>query len=131
VVTCLVVGTTEPDHADAAHATLVDTGASIVWHTAEAVVAAYRRVTDAVRAALELQTDLPASRVALSTGETDARGECTAVAAKAHLLLSAANPGATLLSKLAGALAMDHLPRGRTLAERVGSAEPCYELRTA
>lgn len=131
VVTCLALDPTAPADHDAARETLVRAGASVVWHDDGGLRAAYRRVTDAVRAALALRVDLPESRLALSTGETGGRGECTAVADKATRLLSVAEPGATVLSRLAGSLAMDHLPDGRTLLERTGSGEPCYELRSA
>ena len=115
---------------EVAEATFVREGAAVVMPTAVGLVGAFRRVTDAVRATLILRADLPSSRIALCAGETGARGEFSSIADKAARLVSGADAGATLLSKLAGALAMDHLPRDRTLHERCadGVSELCYEL---
>jgi hypothetical protein len=79
-----------------------------------------------------LRTHFPSIRVAVCTGETGAHGEFGPIADKASMLLSSAPPGSTLLSRLAGALAMDHLPRDRTLQLSASTAdEPCYELLDA
>ena len=129
VVTCVVV-----EAADAAgtlgeivEETLLRAGAAVVLPTAAGLVGAFRRVTDAVRASLTLRTQLPSSRMAVCTGETGTHGEFGAIAEKATRLVAEATAGSTLLSKLAGALAIDHLPRGRQLRECTGP-EPWFEL---
>lgn len=131
VVTCVAVEAADEASSagEIAEHALVKEGAAVVMPTGVGLVAAYRRVTDAVRAALVLRTHFPTIRVAVCTGETGAHGEFGTVADKASTLLSAAHPGSTLLSKLAGALAMDHLPRDRTLRlSGQPDGEPCYEL---
>jgi len=125
VVTCVVVDSPASD-------ALVRGGAALILPTGGGTIGAFRRVTDALRAALDLRDDLPESRVAVCAGETGSRGEFAIVADKAAQLLHGAEPGSTVLSKLAGVLAMDHLPRDRMLYERSApGVEPCYELRTA
>jgi len=132
VVTCVVVGDIgfEPALGEAAEETLVRQGAAVVMPTDAGLVGAFRRVTDAVRATLTLRADLPSSRMALCAGETGARGEFGPIADKATRLLSGADAGSTLLSKVAGSLAIDHLPRNSALLERStdDASERCYEL---
>jgi len=80
------------------------------------LTAAFRRVSEAVRAVAAVRAVLPASgRVALSSGETGRLGEFRAIADNALRLVEAARPGTTVLSKLAANLALDHLPRDRRL----------------
>jgi hypothetical protein len=135
VVTCLVIDDAELDTSvgDVAHEALVRLGAVVVVPSGDGLVGAFRRMTDALRAVLELRTQLPASRLALCAGETGSRGEFGSIADKATRLMTDAEPGSTLLSKLAGVLAMDHLPSDRTLFERCerGDRERCFELRNA
>jgi hypothetical protein len=135
VVTCVVVETAEGALAldELAEATLVREGAAMVMPTGVGLVGAFRRVTDAVRATMVLRTRLPSSRIALCSGETGAHGEFTSIADKATRLVSDADAGSTRLSKLAGVLAMDHLPRNRTLHERSATSisELFYELLDA
>jgi hypothetical protein len=134
-VTCVVVEA--PDVASSlgemAEATLVREGAAVVVPAGVGLVGAFGRVTDAVRATLILRTNLPSSRIALCAGETGAHGEFSSIADKATRLVSDADAGSTLLSKLAGALAMDHLPRDRSLHERSADdlSEHFYELLDA
>jgi hypothetical protein len=125
VVTCVFV---DADAGDA----LARRGAAMVLPAGSGMIGAFRRMTDALHAVLDLRDDLPASRLAVCTGETSARGEFALVAERAARLSHGAEPGSTVLSKLAGVLAMDHLPRDRMLYERSGpGVEPCYELRIA
>jgi hypothetical protein len=135
VVTCVVVEATDLTSilGDTAEATLVQEGAAMVMPTGLGLVGAFRRVTDAVRATMMLRTHLPSSRIALCAGEPGAHGEFAPIADKATRLLSGADAGSTLLSKLAGALAMDHLPHDRKLHERSadGVSELFYELLDA
>lgn len=134
VVTCVVV-----EAADAAstlgevvEATLLRAGAAVVMPNGVGLVAAFRRVTDAVRASMTLRSQLPSSRMAMCTGETGAHGEFGTIADKATRLVSGAGAGSTLLSKLAGVLAIDHLPRDRQLLEHVrDGVEPYFELLDA
>lgn len=133
VVTCIAVDdTTVAERGGRVEQTLVREGAAVVWRDGPGLVGAFSRVTDALRAALALRTHSPTSRVALCTGETGSRGECGPVAAKAARLRDGADPGSTLLSRLAARLIMDHLPDQRALCERsTGGAEPFYELLSA
>jgi hypothetical protein len=135
VVTCVVVEATEVASTlgEVAEATFVQEGAAMVMPTGVGLVGAFRRVTDAVRATMILRSNLPSSRIALCAGETGAHGEFSSISDKATRLVSDADAGSTLLSKLAGALAMDHLPRDRRLHERAanGVSEFCYELLDA
>ncbi len=135
VVTCVVVEATEVASTlgELAEETLVRAGAAVVLPSAVGLVGAFRRVTDAVRATLVLRTHLPSSRIALCAGETGAHGDFSSIADKATRLVSDAAVGSTVLSKLAGALAVDHLPRDRMLHERSASdvSELCYELLDA
>jgi hypothetical protein len=135
VVTCVVVEATDVASTlgEMAEATLVREGAALVMPTGVGLVGAFRRVTDAVRATMTLRTNLPSSRIALCAGETGAHGEFSSIADKATRLVSDADAGSTLLSKLAGALAMDHLPPDRTLLQRSadGVSEFFYELLDA
>lgn len=135
VVTCVVVEATDVASTlgEMAEATLMQEGAAMVVPAGLGLVGAFRRVTDAVRATMILRTHLPSSRIALCAGETGAHGEFASIADKATRLVSDADAGSTLLSKLAGALAMDHLPRDRTLHERSvdGVSELFYELLDA
>ena len=125
VVTCLVAEGPLVD-ADRAARALEHEGAIVVCGDAGAVTAAFRRVSDAVRAVTAVRRLLPASaRVALSSGETGRLGEFRAVADHAQRLVTAARPGATVLSKLAANLALDHLPRDRRLC---ASDPMSYEL---
>jgi hypothetical protein len=134
-VTCLVIDDADLATAggEVAQQALVRLGAVAVLPSGVSLVGAFRRMTDALHAVLELRTQLPASRLALCAGETGARGEFGSIADKATRLMTDAEPGSTLLSKLAGVLAMDHLPRDRTLFERceLAGREPCFELRNA
>ncbi|MEY2422093.1 MAG: hypothetical protein QOI95_2160 [Acidimicrobiaceae bacterium] len=135
VVTCVVVEVSDPECGlgEMAEDTFVRAGAAMVLPAGIGVVGAFRRVTDAVRATMILRTHLPSSRIALSAGETGSHGEFSSIADKATRLVADADAGSTLLSKLAGVLAMDHLPRDRTLHERCGSgvSELSYELLAA
>lgn len=125
VVTCLVAEGPMVN-ADTAARALEDEGAIVVCGDACALTAAFRRVSEAIRAAAALRAVLPASaRVALSSGETGRLGEVRAVADSARRLVEAARPGATVLSKLAANLALDHLPRDRRLE---ASDAASYEL---
>lgn len=122
VVTCLVTDATSGPAA----ARLKLEGAAAVVDDDIGITAAFRRVTDAVRAAIAIRSTLPiGARIALCAGETRG-GEFSAVADKAARLADAAEPGATVLSRLAGVLAIDHLPRDRRLSERC--AGESYEL---
>jgi len=125
VVTCLVAEGPVVD-ADGAARALEDEGAMVVCGDAGAMTAAFRRVSDAVRAVAVVRRLLPASsRVALSSGETGRLGEFRTVADHAQRLVEAARPGATVLSKLAANLALDHLPHDRRLCP---SDPMSYEL---
>ena len=134
VVTCVVVETADAvgTLGELAEQTLVGAGAAVVMPNGVGLVAAFRRVTDAVKASLMLRTQLPSSRMAMCTGETGSHGEFDLIADKAARLVAGADAGSTRLSKLAGALAMDHLPRDRTLLERAGDGpERYFELLDA
>ena len=134
VVTCVVVEAADAPSAlgELVEDVLLRAGAAVVMPNGVGLVAAFRRVTDAVRASLTLRTQLPSSRIAVCTGETGPRGEFGPIVEKATRLVSDAPAGATLLSKLAGALAIDHLPRDRRLRECGDRhAEPYFELLDA
>lgn len=134
VVTCVVVEAADAASTlgELAEQTFLRAGAAVVMPNGVGLVAAFRRVTDAVRASLALRTQLPSSRMAMCTGETGSNGEFGAVAEKAARLVSGARAGSTLLSRLAGALAIDHLPRDRHLLECTEHGfEPHFELLDA
>jgi hypothetical protein len=125
VVTCLV---TDAASGPAA-ARLELEGAAAIVDDGSRLTAAFRRVTDALRAAIAIRSSLPSgARIALCAGETRG-GEFSAVADKAARLADTAAPGATVLSRLAGVLAIDHLPRDRRLSARC--AGESYELVAA
>lgn len=131
VVTCVVVEAADRAEPvdEIAEATLVRAGAAVVMPTGAGLVAAFRRVTDALGASVALRSQFPSSRMAMSTGETGSHGEFGAIAEKAARLVAEAEPGRTLLSKLAGVLAIDHLPRDRRLHEHaIEGNEPYFEL---
>jgi hypothetical protein len=82
-----------------------------------ALLAAFARPSDAVRTALELRGDpaLTGTRVAIHTGETQAREEGNdvgAVAERTLSLLAAANHGQILVSEASHELVVDSLPPG-------------------
>jgi len=134
VVTCLAAHGTSVAPTGAITAALEREGAAIIFDAGCGLVAAFRRVTDAVRAAIAVRGALPASsRIALCAGESRC-GEFSAVADKAVRLADQADPGSTVLSRLTASLAIDHLPRDQQLCERrahVGGSELSYELREA
>jgi hypothetical protein len=134
VITCVVVDATAAStHGDLAEDTMMREGAAVVMASSAGFVGAFRLVTDAVRATLALRTTLPASRIALCAGETGVHGEFASIADRATRLASGAEAGSTVLSKLAGVLAMDHLPRDRTLhaCSAGGASDLYYELLDA
>jgi hypothetical protein len=128
VVTCVVVEAADAVSTlgELAEETLVRAGAAVVMPNGVGLVAAFRRVTDAVKASLTLRTQLPSSRMAMCTGETGAHGEFGPIADKASRLVAGADAGSTRLSKVAGALVIDHLPRDRRLLERAGDGTERY-----
>ena len=129
VVTCVVVEAVDaaPVVSEIVEATFLRAGAAVVMAAGTGFVGAFQRVTDAVHASLALRAQLPASRMAMCTGETGTHGEFGPIAEKATRLVAEATAGSTLLSRVAGALAVDHLPRNRQLREFAGT-EPCFEL---
>ena len=133
VVTCVVVEAADvvSTLGEIAKEALVSAGAAVVMPNGRGLLGAFGRITDAVQASVALRDLLPSSRMAMTTGETGAHGEFGAIADKARRLVSDAAAGSTLLSKLTGSLAIDHLPRDRQLLERTKGTERCFELLDA